>query len=115
VPPFLAPVRPSPGHHGVGDESCVNVEQQYTLDASSCTGLRASSASAYDPKVSVFQSFFSSANHVCWFLRPCSCSSKFSLFILSGPQCELFQETTVCRFFIDAHEAAAGQAGIFVL
>jgi hypothetical protein len=59
--------------------------------------------------------FFWSAPHVCWFPRPCSCSSKFSLFILSGPPCELFQETTVCRFFIDAHEAAAGQAGIFVL
>ncbi|KAM0865615.1 hypothetical protein ACQ4PT_043163 [Festuca glaucescens] len=38
-------------HHGIGDESHVNVEQQYTLDASSCTRLRASSASAYDPKV----------------------------------------------------------------
>jgi hypothetical protein len=59
--------------------------------------------------------FFPSTPHVCWFPRPCFCSSKFNLFILSGPPCELFQETTVCWFFIDAHEAAAGQAGIFVL
>lgn len=44
------PPRPFQRNHGVGDESHVKAKQQYMLDATSCTRLRASTASAYDAK-----------------------------------------------------------------